>query len=37
LIAAAKGLAVMGAETMILGITEKAHHRPAIRDAVAFR
>jgi allantoin racemase len=34
LIAASKGLAAMGAETIILGCTGMAHHRPAIRDAV---
>ncbi len=34
LIVAAKGLAAMGAETIILGCTGMAHHRLAIRDAV---
>ena len=34
LIAAARGLAAMGAETIILGCTGMAHHRPAVRDAV---
>jgi Asp/Glu/hydantoin racemase len=34
LIVASKGLAAMGAETIILGCTGMAHHRPAIRDAV---
>jgi allantoin racemase len=36
LIAAAKGLVAMGAETIILGCTGMAHHRLAIRDAVGL-
>ena len=34
LIAAARRLATMGAETVILGCTGMAHHAPSIRDAV---
>ena len=36
LIAAAKDLAAMGAETIILGCTGMAHHQAAIRDAVGL-
>jgi allantoin racemase len=36
LIAAARELAVMGAETVILGCTGMAHHAAAVRDAVGL-
>jgi allantoin racemase len=36
LIAAARDLAAMGAETLILGCTGMAHHRAAVRNAVGL-
>jgi allantoin racemase len=36
LVAAARDLAAMGAETIILGCTGMAHHRTMVRDSVGL-